>query len=809
MATESAPPSRNLWQLPVFLLGIAALAAVWFGRPYWHLTAAQRYERDVAELKQTLDKVPVDPSHVQALLRKIQSSDPPPQLAKQMSYVVGSATVIIAEATASPEEAADLWKKARQKLEEAEANGVPDADRLRLRFRLAKTWAYTGEPPAKVIEAIASTLDCGDDATEGNRILAGLYLKQEPPEHKSARDSLKDYLLHVLPNRNELQQRQINQARLQLGELHTLLGEPEEARKVLERIGPDAPPELLISARTQLARSYQAEENWSAAIRCLEQAHDVHGISAAHRTIVLYHLGEAYLKGGNKDRAAKSFEKLRNGMGPEAQAAMFRLAEILLSETTRREAAITSLEAALADVKNAEQYDNKLIPLKEARALCEESIQNCRLAGSFDLAVRAAGAYARIAVNGRDRELAAESLQAWGQSLLDKAPQAEPEDRPRLVEDGTRRIRESAKEWHALAALKKSSAEKGEPLYRAADLYLKAGDQEEALRMLDEIGLKVPDFPQERLAEVWLKKGEVYLSLGNREQARICFQNGIQIGEQHPSPALLKCRIRLAEVVLKSGDPASLIRVIADLEKALADPKFAEDKELHENALWFIADAFYQQRDYRKGEVRFRLLIDTYPEGARSIPARFHLGQCYWFIAGQEADRCKAAKKIIDDPATPSDRRAETQAAYDSSYKQYMEWLKKAAEPFKAVETMLLKGMTSNPKLPLAEAELLRKASFAAADCAFFLGEYDDCILRYDLVAQRYAGTVVQLEALRSMWRCYQYYLQNAEKAAHSLTQMRTAFLQLPDSEFDGSSEVRKKEYWQKWFEQISAMMKK
>src|SRR5687767_1136974 len=139
MATESAPPSRNLWQLPVFLLGIAALAAVWFGRPYWHLTAAQRYERDVAELKQTLDKVPDDPSHIQALLRKIQSADAPPQLARQMPYVVGSATVIIAEATASPEEATELWKKARQKLEEAEANGVPDADRLRLRFRLAKT----------------------------------------------------------------------------------------------------------------------------------------------------------------------------------------------------------------------------------------------------------------------------------------------------------------------------------------------------------------------------------------------------------------------------------------------------------------------------------------------------------------------------------------------------------------------------------------------------------------------------------------------------------------------------------------------
>src|SRR6476659_1828070 len=106
--------------------------------------------------------------------------------------------------------------------------------------------------------------------------------------------------------------------------------------------------------------------------------------------------------------------------------------------------------------------------------------------------------------------------------------------------------------------------------------------------MLDEIGLKVPDFPAERLADVWLKKGEVYAALGNREQARICFQNGIQIAEEHPSPALLKCRIRLAEVLLKSSDPKTLARAMVDLEKALSDPEFGKDRELHESALYFV-----------------------------------------------------------------------------------------------------------------------------------------------------------------------------------------------------------------------------
>ena len=389
-------------------------------------------------------------------------------------------------------------------------------------------------------------------------------------------------------------------------------------------------------------------------------------------------------------------------------------------------------------------------------------------------------AYAKIAENGRHHELAAESLQAWSQFSFDKTVLVEPVERPRLVEEGAKYLRQAAQEWSAAAAAKTTTLEKGEPLLKAADLHLKAGDREEALRMLDSIGLTVPDFPQERLAEVWLKKGEVYLALDNREQARLCFQNGIQIAQKNPSPILLKCRIHLAEVLLKSADPKTIARALADLETALADPKaFVDDAELHESALSFVADAYFKQKDYHKAEVRFNSLLNAYPNGPRSLNDRFMLGQCYWFIAGQEAEKCKTAKKIIDDPMASDDRKREAEIQYESSYKHYIEWLKKAAEPFKAVEAALLKG-TANPSLSPKDADLLRKVSFYAADCAFFAGIYEECVIRYDAISRRYAGTVVQLEALRSLWKCYQYYLQQGDKAADTLTQMQTVSCKCP-----------------------------
>jgi hypothetical protein len=810
MATDSAAPSRQLWQLPVFLLGVAALFGVWYGRPYWRVTPAQQFEQNLAALRQAMEKVPVDASQVQTLLRKVQGIDPPPQLEQQVPFVVGSGLVFQAEASPPSPETDEQWQAARKLLESADEKGLAESDRARRQFRLARSWAHTGEPAAKVIELLAKSLNCGDDPSEGNRLLAELYRKLEPPETKKARDCLREYLTRVAPGRGEQQQRQQNEARLMLGAIHTELGETEEARKVLEKIGPDAPPELLVDARLQLGKSFALEEDWPQAVRCLEQARDVRGGTPAQKGAVLYQLSEYYLRNNHKDQAIATLDRLRKNTGPEGQAAGLKLAELQLRDPKKKDEAARTLENALGGIQSPEMYQNQLLKLAEARAIFEEATLKFRAAKAFDLSLRVARAYAKIAEPGRDHELAAEAMQAWGQSLLDQAPTTDPEDRPRLVADGEKRLRDAAKEWHLVAASKKNSLAKGDALLRAADLYLKLNDNDQTLKELDELGLKVPDFPQERMVSVWLKKGEVYLTLDNREQARICFQNGIQIAEQYPSsPSLLQCRIRLAEVLLRSSDPKTLAHAIVDLEKALADPKFPDgNKELHEGALLFVADAYYRQKDYRKAAARFEGLLSSYPESSRAIGARFQLGQCYWFIAGQEADKCKNARKVIDDPASADDLKRDAQITYDGSYKLYMDWLKKAAVPFKAVESDLLKKETADGKLSTADAELLRKTSLAAADCAFYLGEYKESVAGYDAVATRCAGTVAQLAALQSIYKCYQYYLQDPVKTNETLKQMQTAFASMPETEFDNSSDARRREYWQRWFDTVSPMKK-
>ena len=389
MATDAASPSRNLWQVPTFLVGIAALIAVWHARPYLHQTPAQIYEQDFSALRQALDKNQVDAVQVQTLLHKVNGVEPPPDLEKSAPYVIGSAIAVMAELVSSPEEAAELWKTARKLLETAAEKGLADGDKLRHKFRLAKTWAHTGEPPLKVIDALTETIMCGDDPTEGDLILANLYLSRDPPDTVKARDYLKDYLSHLgVPGRSEVQQRQLNQVRLKLGELYTLLKENDEARKVLERIGPDAPPDLLVEAKMQIALTYLAGEEWGDAIHCLEQARDIRGINATEKATVLYRLAEACLKANRKSDAQAAFDQLRKGTGPEVQAAAFRWAELQMSDSVKQEDAVVAFESALNDFPSGDSYDNKLLPLSEARFLVEKAVLKFRKDTAFDLSVR-------------------------------------------------------------------------------------------------------------------------------------------------------------------------------------------------------------------------------------------------------------------------------------------------------------------------------------------------------------------------------------------------------------------------------------
>src|SRR5205085_3794249 len=118
------PARLQLWQLPAFVLGVAALAAVWHYRPTQSGHEGARLEPELAALRHALEQKPPD---LDAALARGQellaAADRAPQYAGEIHFLLGCALVIRAEA--APADAAEAaWRAARDHLEQADKWGV-------------------------------------------------------------------------------------------------------------------------------------------------------------------------------------------------------------------------------------------------------------------------------------------------------------------------------------------------------------------------------------------------------------------------------------------------------------------------------------------------------------------------------------------------------------------------------------------------------------------------------------------------------------------------------------------------------------
>ena len=168
MATESAPNrdyTRRLWQLPTFLVGLAAIWALWHSGDRLRPSLADRYERAIQALRPAVDRSPPDVDQVQAALRKVPKEDPPANLAAKVRFLTGSAYVALAEATTSSAESADWWTQARRDLESVAMEELPSADHKKLQY--CRGPGITPRTPIQPTIARHQLLAAADDPARG------------------------------------------------------------------------------------------------------------------------------------------------------------------------------------------------------------------------------------------------------------------------------------------------------------------------------------------------------------------------------------------------------------------------------------------------------------------------------------------------------------------------------------------------------------------------------------------------------------------------------------------------------------------
>ncbi|MCX8138343.1 MAG: hypothetical protein N3E46_01495, partial [Gemmataceae bacterium] len=496
----------QIWQIPVFLLGVAVFTAAHLGwLPSWTEDEASAYGRLVEQLQEACQRVTPDREEIRTLVEALAArGDPPAQWEQQGRYALGSGYVRLAELTGDETEAQSYWQAALKQLEQVQAEALDPSERPRWTFRLTKARAAAQQqpPPAegdiRVWIAVLAAVPYGEDAGDAGRLQAELALRLSPPDWPTAREGLTKYLLGAglaTPPPS------LARAKLKLGELLVRRKDWAQARKWLEQIGPEAAVAVQASGRFLLAQVKIAEDDWQGAARDLELLRGLSGIDPSLRRRAAYHLAWCKQQMREYHAALSLYEEAAGGEPPESQAAALRLAELLLKEPTseRRRRAVPYLQQATRGLSGPQSWRNPFLRLNEAVPIFELAAGVLTEDGQFEAALSVVEAYRPLCQQGREREKRAEVLSAWVEALQ------------RRGEPLAERAMAAAQEYEQLAGVSAPSAQQGEWLRRAALLYRQAGQLPLAIATLRR-AVRLPDLPESLAGTLWAELAETLIA---------------------------------------------------------------------------------------------------------------------------------------------------------------------------------------------------------------------------------------------------------------------------------------------------------
>lgn len=491
MATDTAPrPRRMYWQLPVFAVGVTAAVLAWRYFPQPGFADSRSVEQDRYTLRQSIARRPANVAEVQSLLAKLGDEATRSGGSAEVAFLQGSAFLLLAE-QGPADQAADNWKKANALLAECDGTQLADKqDRARLAFRAAKAAAGAGVgDPATLIPQLKEA-PLGEEPGERARLLAETCLRLTPPDTKRAKGELAAYLSG--PPRGTPEQ--AAKLKLTLADLCASTGEGEKAKTWLREIGDPVPTALQAEAKLRLARLALAENDVNEAVKLFQSADALPSLPAATQATVRYETGRGLMLLNNPVAARDYLLKVADSPTPAGAAANVRLMELAARDPDPT-GGLAYQEAALRGVK-AGEWTNPHVKLAELRQACESLVAACKTAGKHLIAARAAEVYAPVAEGGKDRELWADVMAAWGNTPG--------------TQDAADKLKQAAAEWVKLADAR-PEAEKASLLQKAAEAYRAAGDSASASAILGKLSTG-PGATPEVQAAAHLQRAETLIA---------------------------------------------------------------------------------------------------------------------------------------------------------------------------------------------------------------------------------------------------------------------------------------------------------
>jgi tetratricopeptide (TPR) repeat protein len=771
MGSESSPTassrtvdrrSRPLWQVPVFLVGVTALAVAWFVRPPAD-SGPRRITWLLNRARQNLNRPDGDAEaaarDAQQAIDMIEVLYPGGDRAGEGYLLLGTARMRLGDRT--PGEAGrPSWNDARKALQEAEKLGVPAAEQGHLRYRLAKVAFHLGDDPLQVAKGLSATAEEAEDRAEAYDLACEAFLRLTPPDYQKALEANTK-----LREQSMLRDDLLARAKLRSGELKLKLGRTEEARKDLELIGPSAPAAVLSRARVLRARSYQEESKWAEAAALWQAELADSRQQPGDRSEILYLLGVCHRKLDQVDEAAKVWDECvrANTGSPECVAAAVQLVEVRLNHKQYAQA-LDLLKNATAKVQKPEDWTNAYVDRAALADAFEKSAKAFREAGEFELAMQLAGHFEHLAAPGRAVTLRAEVATEWARKRTAPADGSKvaPEE-----EQAARDLFSRAASAYLDIASGLGEEARADSLWQAAGRFVEGKDLAKAVTTLD-LFLKTEKRP-DRLGEGWFLLGEVRRQSKDNEGAEAAYIACVK----YQTPFMFRARYELAMLYWQAGQVDQARDILV---QNVQDLHLDHDRETLEKSLYALGNFAYLRHDYAEVVKCLEEVLKQAPANRTAnqeqTRARYQLANSFRQLAA-EAKR----DEVLGDSPNPEYLK--------HLQEKHRHFLDKAAGEYEELAKFLETPESAGHLTPDERHEV----PFTAAKCQFDLGEYAKALAIYEHMIETTTDLHVTMQALGCAANCH-YGLREQDKAQLCLEQIRK---NLP------SLERAEQKQWEEW----------
>jgi tetratricopeptide (TPR) repeat protein len=770
---------RQMWQVPVFFLGVVAIITACLTRPYIQPDPVRQLHYELNEARRLLHRHTGDPDgalqHAQHAVENIMYD---PSREAEAFFLLGSAHLLVAETTEEAD-SGEHWREARQNLEEAERRNLAGDDAGRLHYRLAKVFFHTKEDPKHVIALLKANKDQADDRAECLSLLTQTYMRLNPPDLKAAL-AANEELRQKVPQVGE---EVLGPAKLAGAKLLLRLNRTDEARKTLEKINDQAPPDIRMEAHMRLAALYQEENKWSEAAELWKSVLEEKRVPLTDPGRVHYNLGICCRHLDQLPRAAEAWtECLRHSHGEEAQAAALALADLRLHDNDSGKA-VEMLAQAVAKVRKSDDWKNALMDLPRVQDLFERAVQEYRQADQFDLAVQTAELYERVAIAPKAQLLRADLSTEWARMRREHGRLAKDASTRNKDETTARELFRQAAEAHTEAAkLVSGQADKDEHQWLSAVCSFDGEEYARAAEKLTKI-LEGEMDNIDRQSEGWFLLGETHRHLKHADAAQSAYLKCVE------NNARFTCRARyqLAMIAIEAG---KIDQAAQDLEQnlKLEHPDF--DAEAQEKSRFALCSLLYHggaklAQNYRRVVGYLEGTLERVSLTPEAVRARFQLADSYRQLAAQRTFNHFMSEHHMSEKMSPE--------AHEHFLEENRRSLTRAAEEFAKLEEML-----KDPELSsLLTVKQRKEVPYIVAQCRFNLGEYEKALRQYEELAAKCKNTPEVLLGLGGTVQCYGA-MEDYDRLHKRAEEIRKLL-----GTIEGLS-AEEKQLWQDWLNRVS-----